>query len=298
MIFSELYSVYFHTMAKILKAAVKQPLSKGEIHRIIEKNAFGESVLNIVPAITEERWQLIHADGTTPLQHAPELPLTTLEKRWLKAIFTDPRIKLFTDETIFLPDVEPLFRMEDIIVFDRYLDGDPYTDPDYIRSFRIVLDAACRHYPLELETTNRKGKVIRQVLLPEYLEYSEKDDKFRLIGDDGETVNLGRLITVQPYQAAYQKKSSRQPVSDSRTVELELMDERNALERALLHFAHFQKQAERLEDRRYKITVTYEKADEAEMVIRILSFGPMVKVTAPQYFVERIKEKLRNQKKL
>ena len=76
MIFSELYSVYFHTMAKILKAAVKQPLSKGEIHRIIEKNAFGESVLNIVPAITEERWQLIHADGTTPLQHAPELPLT------------------------------------------------------------------------------------------------------------------------------------------------------------------------------------------------------------------------------
>ena len=85
-------------------------------------------------------------------------------------------------------------------------------------------------------------------------------------------------------------------LSQIKTVEFELVDERNALERVLLHFAHFEKQAERLEANKYKVTVKYEKDDETEMVIRILSFGPMVKVTAPQHFVDLIKERLISQK--
>lgn len=77
---------------------------------------------------------------------------------------------------------------------------------------------------------------------------------------------------------------------------LELTDRRNALERVLLHFAHFEKQAEKLEEDRYRITIFYEKEDETELVIRILSFGPMVKVTSPQHFVDLIKQRLLAQK--
>ena len=96
MIFSEIYSAYYHTVAAVLSEAVKHPLSKAELRDIIEKNAFGESILNIEPAIAEERWQLIREDGTTPLKHAPTLSLTTLEKRWLNAVSLDPRIRLFS----------------------------------------------------------------------------------------------------------------------------------------------------------------------------------------------------------
>ena len=299
MIFSELYSVYFQTMAQILKAAVERPLLKGELYSIIEKNAFGESGLTITPAIAEERWQLIHADETTPLRHVPTLPLTILEKRWLKAIFADPRIKLFTDEETPWPEVEPLFQQEDILIFDQYSDGDPYTDADYIRNFRLVLAAVRNRVPLRIETTNHKGRLIQLVLMPEYIEYSEKDDKFRLIGSGsryGGIINLGRIVNVKPYDKPYDKSSAWKQRPKSRTVELELVDDRNALERVLLHFAHFEKQAERLNDSRYKVRVTYDVEDETEMVIRILSFGPMVKVTAPSHFVELIKERLRNQK--
>jgi predicted DNA-binding transcriptional regulator YafY len=80
------------------------------------------------------------------------------------------------------------------------------------------------------------------------------------------------------------------------TVEFELIDKRNALERILLHFAHFKKQAERIDTDRYRVTISYDKDDENEMVIRILSFGPMIRVTAPQHFVGLIKERLINQK--
>ena len=83
-----------------------------------------------------------------------------------------------------------------------------------------------------------------------------------------------------------------------REVELELTDERKALERVLMHFAHFEKQAERLDDQRYRVRITYQEEDETEMLIRILSFGPVVRVTAPDHFVGLMRERLRWQRGL
>ena len=70
------------------------------------------------------------------------------------------------------------------------------------------------------------------------------------------------------------------------------------MERVLLHFAHFEKTAERIEKNRYVVTIHYNKEDETEMVIRILSFGPVIKVTAPEHFINLIKQRLLKQKKL
>ena len=299
MIFSELYGTYYNTVAQILTAAADHPLRKDELRSIIEKYAFGESILNIEPAIAEERWQLLNPDGSTALKHTPTLPLTLLEKRWLKAIFRDPRIRLFTDETDCFPEVEPLFDLGDILIFDKYSDGDPYTDEGYIRNFRLAMDAVRNRYPLSIDTTNRKGSVTHTVLMPEYLEYSEKDDKFRLIGSGNRravTVNLGRIVHIEPYDKPYKPSFGKGSKRETLTVRFELVDSRNALERVLMHFAHFEKQAEKLDDERYQVTLTYDKDDETEMVIRILSFGPMVKVTAPQRFADLIKERLISQK--
>lgn len=299
MIFSELYSAYYKTVAGILTAAVGHPLQKGELRAMIERNAFGESILNIEPAIEEERWQVLHADGSTPLRHAPTMPLTLLEKRWIKAIASDPRMKLFPEEMPELPGVEPLFRPEDVSVFDKYADGDPYEDAAYIRNFRRILDAIRERYPLSIDTENRKGGLTHMVLMPEYLEYSEKDDKFRLIGSGcryGGTVNLARIVCCKPYTKPFEAAPRKKTAHEPRTVEFELYDRRNALERVLMHFAHFKKQAERIGGDRYKVTVSYDRDDETEIVIRLLSFGPMVRVTAPAYFVELIKERLLKQK--
>ena len=299
MIFSELYSAYYNTVAKILKTAVDHPLQKNELRLIVENTAFGESILNIAPAPDEERWQLIHADGTTPIRNIPSIPLTDLQKRWLKAVSLDPRLRLFADEFPDIPDVEPLFSQEDFFVFDRYTDGDPYEDETYIKNFRLILDAIRNRYPLSIDTTTRKGNMTRFVVLPEYLEYSEKDDKFRLISSGnryGSTTNLGRIVSCKPYDKPFDISHDRSCQSKPRTVEFELVNKRNALERVLLHFAHFEKEAEKLEDGKYLVRITYDKDDETELVIRILSFGPMIKVTAPQSFVDLIKDRLIHQK--
>ena len=299
MIFSELYSAYYNTVAAVLKAACDHPLHKQELRGIVEAHAFGESILSIEPALMEERWQLLRLDGSSPIRHEPTMPLTTLQKRWLKAIALDPRIRLFTDNPPDFPDVEPLFTPEDVQVFDKYLDGDPYEDEAYIRNFRLILGAIKSKTALGIETVNRKGTVTYRTLMPEYLEYSEKDDKFRLIGSGcryGGVVNLGRIVSCHMKMGPFKHQPDKKYLLEHRTVELELFDERNALERVLMHFAHFEKQAEKLEPGRYKIAIRYNKEDETEMVIRILSFGPLVRVTSPAHFVNLVKERLIEQK--
>ena len=78
----------------------------------------------------------------------------------------------------------------------------------------------------------------------------------------------------------------------------ELKDVRKALERVMLHFAHFEKEVERIEEDKYRVKLYYYYEDETEMVIRILSYGPMIKVVAPQKFVGLIKERLILQKNI
>ena len=74
-----------------------------------------------------------------------------------------------------------------------------------------------------------------------------------------------------------------------------LHDERNALERVLLHFSHFEKETQKLDDRLYQIKLRYDKDDETELLIRVLSFGPVLEVVAPDAFIELIRERLNKQ---
>ncbi len=295
MIFSEIYGAYYNTVAAIISEAVSHPVSNEDIRKIIEKHAFGESILTIPEAINTERWQLIKPDGTTPIEGKPTLPLSTLQKRWLKAVACDPRIKLFGDVNFDFPDVEPLFLPEDIIVFDKYSDGDNYEDGEYISNFRLITDAIKNRYPIKVITINRKGESVCSVLIPDYLEYSEKDDKFRLIAP-GHIINLGRIVKCKKSNKPFDIGRVRQSRKKTASVSFELSDERNALERVLLHFAHFEKSVERIDEDRYFVTIKYDNDDETEMLIRILSFGPMIKVTAPGCFIDLIKQRLLAQK--
>lgn len=303
MIFSELYGMYYYTVAEILRETLRrqcdgETLGKREIQELVQQYAFGESIMSIPDALEHGQWQFIKPDGTTTLKQAPKMPLTLLQKQWLNAIARNPRIRLFTDDIFEFPDVEPLFLQEDILVFDRYGDEDLYEDEEYRKHFRMVLYAIKHQIPLLIEQNNRRGQKIQTVILPEYLEYSEKDDKFRVIGKGnklGNTINLGRILHCEYIANDKMQILDKRNQPRLRSVELEIINQRNSLERVLLHFAHFQKEAEKIGENHYKMKLYYEKEDETEIVIRILSFGPMVRVTAPAHFIQLMKERLMQQ---
>lgn len=301
MIFSELYSTYYNTVAKILQQAIKTPLSNTDIWSIVKETAFSESILNIPDDLKNENWQLLKSDGSTIIKNMPKMPLTVLQKRWLKSIFNDVRIKLFTDFTCDFPEVEPLFLPEDFYIFDKYSDGDDFANENYIKNFRLVLDAIKNKFCLKVVLQNRKCETQEKVVSPCKLEYSEKDDKFRVVCvKKGESflINLGRIVECEkaPDYCVYCTSPIVEQTKEF--VIFELFDTRKALERAMLHFAHFEKQAESIGDNKYKIKLFYDKNDETELLIRVLSFGPMVKVCEPESFVAQVKERLHLQKEL
>lgn len=304
MIFNEIYGAYYNAVAKIIEKAIDHPLKEKEIRTIVEDTAFTESVDFIEKAFYEERWQILIKDeetktSTTSLTQEPTMPLSTLQKRWMKAVWQDPRIKLFGEKFEGLEDVKPLFTPEDMVVFDKYDDGDPYENEEYIKNFRLILSAIRNKNPLQVTTRGKKGNELSFVIMPKHLEYSEKDDKFRLICSSdgyGNTLNLARILKCELFEGKYTLKENVHKQQNLNKVVIELTNERNALERVLLHFAHFEKQAEKIDDMHYKIIIVYDAGDQREMLIRILSFGPMIRVTGPDDFITLIKDRLKRQK--
>ncbi len=297
MIFNELYSAYYNAVANIISAVIDGETDEKVLNQIVCDNAFGESMLTVLPSLKSEKWQLVSTDMTTPLQHKPTMPLTLTQKQWLKAISLDSRIRLFGISFDGLEDVEPLFTPADYCVYDKYGDGDPFEDEGYIKRFQTILTAIKNKQNIKIEMISRKGKVVYSRCTPERIEYSEKDDKFRLVTSGCpfiKTVNLNRITKCKLYHGETAIPSAP-PEPNHEWITLRVKEERNTLERCLMHFAHFEKRAERVDDH-YLLHIKFDRDDEPEMVIRVLSFGPTVEVLESENFKNLIIAKLKAQK--
>lgn len=300
MLFNEVYSSYFGAVAEIIGIAVQGELTKEKIYEVVQRKGFAESTLTIPQNITDGTWPFLRNDLSTPLRNAPTMPLTVLQKRWLKALLSDPRIKLFDVPEMGLDDVEPLYTEDTFVYYDRYENGDPFDDPAYIEHFKTILTALKEKRKLRIRFKGHAGTKNSWICIPCWLEYSSKDNKFRLITANEKkrlTINVERIRSCKLLDH-YDSEEWSIPPARKAYVELELWDQRNALERVMLHFSHFEKQVERISDNTYRLKLHYERDDETELVIRILSFGPVLRVIGPKDFKKKISERSEKQMKL
>ena len=262
--------------------------------------------MTIGSALETGKWPLIKKDYSTNIKNIPTMPLSVLQKRWLKALCNDKRIYLFVTDEILehlknqLEDEEPLFTENDYYLYDKYSDGDPYDDSEYIKNFRTVLEAIHQKKTISVEYTGRFGQQKRFNCAPYKIEYSEKDDKFRLISkvkNRHSILNIARINSCELTENSNVDDISEEDLPENRrtSVILEIYDERKAMERVMLAFAHFEKSAVQISDDVYQLTLNYDSFDETELVVRVLSFGPMVKVIEPQSFVKLIQERIESQ---
>ena len=298
MLFSEIYSSYFNAVAQILGLATEGKLTGKALTEAIQEQAFEESVLVIPKALKSGRWPLLTRTFETPLLEKPTMPLTNLQKQWLKALLQDPRIGLFSPSTEGLEDVEPLYDPESVVFFDRYADGDPFQDRNYIRNFQTILQALRENGNVRIRYRAAGGNERRYDCRPIHLEYSGRDDKFRLIAEGWKrilTLNLGRMITVEPRETR-ETQSDELPENREKEMTLELTDERDAMRRAIISFSDLEKETIRLDKKHYRIHLWYRQEDETDLLIRILSFGPVLRVTEPAELVDQVIARLRRQR--
>lgn len=300
MLFSEYHGSYYACVAAIIAEALAGGVTRERIGALVRETGFAESALTIPEKLRDGSWPLLTEDGRTPLRHTPPHPVTMLQKRWLKSLLADPRIRLFGVTDAGLEDVEPLFDPRKVICFDRYADGDPYEDEGYIGRFRLLLRAVRERRRAGVAYVTRRGTQSVRTVLPCRLEYSAADDKFRLLclSEDGEsrTLNLGRITAVRLGDGA--PEPFPEPAPRMGTVVAELTDERNALERAMLQFSCLAKKTERIGEKTYRMTLYYRQEDETELLISLMSFGPVLKVVEPASFADLIRARLARQRSL
>lgn len=303
MLFSEIYSAYYNTVASIISCSQQGKLDSDLLFKIVKESAFPESFMTIGSALETGKWPLIKKDYSTSIQNIPTMPLSVLQKRWLKALCNDKRIRLFVSDEVLerlknqLQDVDALFKENDYYLYDKYSDGDLYDNPDYIKNFRTALEAIHQKKTISVEYTGRFGQQKRFICAPCKIEYSEKDDKFRIISkvrNRHSILNIARINSCELIENANTEDLSEDDLPDNRrtSVTLEIYDERKAMERVMLAFAHFEKSAVQISEDVYQLTLNYDSFDETELVVRVLSFGPMVKVLEPEGFRNLIKERI------
>ena len=298
MLFSEYYGTYFACVAEILSEAVEGTLTKEKISEIAAKQGLGESVLTIPANLRNGNWPLITPDCKTPVRHIPPHPITLLQKRWLKTLLLDPRIRLFGLTDKGLEDVAPLFDPAKIVWYDRYCNGDSFEDEDYIERFRQLLEAVKTHRKVQVIFDSHRGKHNNWTVIPYRLEYSSTDDKFRLLCHSGKwrnrTLNLSRISYVRLW-GTFDPDDYPVPELTNESVTIEIANERNALERAMLQFSYLAKRTERIGEKSFRMTLNYRQEDETELLIKIISFGPLVKVVGPNSFATLIRERIERQ---
>ena len=311
-IFSEIYGAYFRIVSRLL---TEHALTDNEVYSIIAEDGFRDTNLfltkKLLPQNDGSDWGLLRRDKAGVLHPVtisePPHILTTLQKCWLRSKLDDPRLCLFLDDRELnklcerVADVPPLYPRDTFRYVDRYSDGDPFTDPDYRSNFRAVLSALKNKQLTEISYISRTGKNIVGKFLPYKLEYSHRDDKFRVFCTSSlkgtAVINLARIVSAEPAKG----RQAPQPPDESTLrctapIELTVSSERSADERFLMEFAAYEKRTERIEGSdKVSVKLWYDKQDETDLLVRLLGFGPVLEITAPPEIRRQAAERVRKQ---
>lgn len=311
-LFEKIYCCYYQVVRHILSEAAKEPITKNRMTELCMKYGYMESSLSIVPRLTHGQWPLLNKEFRSVLCHpqilqAGNLPLTALQKSWLKALLSDPRIRLFLSEESllqaedWLSDTEPLFKQSDFYSFDQYQDGDDYGSSLYQKNFHLLLTALKEKRALQIDYENQQNHIRTIEVLPCQLQYSSKNDRFRLCCLERVKENFRQKITLNVNRIKNCCLLEEVPQIPQFTlthpakepVVIQISGERNSLERCMLHFANYEKHTCYDEEKKVWIcSIYYDLADETELLIELLSFGPVIRVLGPERFLKQVQARV------
>jgi predicted DNA-binding transcriptional regulator YafY len=176
---------------------------------------------------------------------------------------------------------------------------------------RIISKSILEKRILRYTYTARNRQVFKDTIgIPVKIQYSLKDDMFYAIFYSPlhktfakciiqnideikpEEGNFDREQVLKEYEIYLKNAKSKQPII------IEVMNTRNALEKAFCMFSSFEKSARYLKEKnRHEIRIYYYDFEEAEIISRILYLGKNVVVTEPQHIreniISRVKEALK-----
>lgn len=315
--FSEIYGSYYLILEMILARAMGKEITKKEIDDIVARYGFLESNLYFTPdAVAQSGGYnlLLQSDNgyTSVLKHPAVSIVTGNQKRFLKTMLCDKRVRLFLQNADLeywentLIDIEPLYDLNDIVFTETSLDGDPYDNELYQDNFRCILSAIRLHQALRISFDSAKGKRHTFMLAPWKLEFGLRDDKFRLCGvsfHHGKAINYVKVnvarmtaVTIVDESCKIDFKRFIKAKQNHEPIEIVVTNERNGFERVFIGLSNYERVSTYDEETgTCTMKIYYTDDDEPELLILLMSFGPVIRVTGPQAFLVRFAARIKKQ---
>jgi hypothetical protein len=314
-LFHEYKNKYFHLVFRILNLA-KDGLYKDEIIKLIGKEEYDEKIIgkdfktfegmllneyensdnfNFLEESEGKFYSIINKEGNMPLK----VRFSKLEKTWLNGMIKESVVQaLLGKETIeklerALEDVTE--GNNDVIEFTNKVRS--HTPNDLVKlkdDFYAILEGIIKGKPIIYTNVDKNGNEYNnQLALPIRIEYSLKDEKFRasLYSLEEERAIMVSLHTLKDVKIAeniasnINREDVLKKLKEKRYCEIpitiELEDIRGAMERCFMSFSSFERSSRAISENRYEIDIYYYTFEEAEVIRKIMSLGPYVKVKSP-----------------
>ncbi|OOM05886.1 WYL domain-containing protein [Clostridium saccharobutylicum] len=327
-LFHEYKNKYFHLVFRILNLA-KNGLYKDEIIRLIENEEYDEKVIgkdfktfegmllnqyskeanfNFLEEREGQYYSILNNEDSIPLK----VRFSKLERYWFNGMIKEPVVQsLLGKETLekletALTDVKEKGSNK-VIEFTNKVQNDFDIDLEKsTKDFYIILEGIINEKPIIYSNVDKNGNEYNnQLAIPIRIEYSLKDDKFRasLYSLEENRSIMVNLHTLKEVKIAHnfnskvkredvlkklkEKKYSEVPI----TIELE--DIRGAMERCFMSFSSFERNSRTILKNKYEIDIYYYTFEEDEVVRKIMSLGPYVKVKSPGRVREIVIDKIK-----
>lgn len=313
LLFNEIFGIAFEELGKTLTAISKRvQISADEFDRLESEYAslFTSPIFKGQSSKKTESARINQADGflmrfvdfksagitprfrfTKATDSAKEmLPLTSIESQWLNNILNHPFAKCFLTSgeierlLIHFTD-KKLFDINRTVLYDRFSDADCfYKNERFFEIARIIIDALREKRKIVLQYKSQYEKVSRHTCAPVNIEYSKRDNRFRLYAICKNTVrifNLERIISAETTDASFDISSAKEAINtyfteNERELVVSFDETMNVPDRILTEFSCFKKKCIKWSDSSYRMTLCYNSFDKREILIRLLSYGSLV----------------------
>lgn len=221
------------------------------------------------------------------------LPLTSIETQWICNVLSHPLAKCFLSDSEIacvldrLGEID-LFDVNSVVLHDQYIGVDNfYQTPNFGETIKNIIMAIRENRMIKIKYQSQYGRQSNYVCAPVYIEYSKRDNRIRIRAvsksDVVKTFNLERILDVAVMEDFFDKDASQQVVeNDIKENERELViffnETKNVPDRILTEFSCFKKKCIKWGSERYRMTLYYDKEDTREILVRLLSYGPLINV--------------------
>lgn len=275
----------------------------------------GGQKIRSVFAETRPAYRLRYGSRETLDFYRDVVPLTQMEMRWLRTMLEDRWIGYFLAPEERQALLQALMEGEAIPVplpmnRVKYFDQNRFPKEQRkgeARAVRGLLEAITRRRVVHLQYLSVKEKRISGRFCPVLLMFSKRDNRFQgyLQSCQNQRIyilNLSRIQSVALTEECFDYSAAKEALDQyqaeqERSVEVEFFNVRDLAERLLTEFSPWKKRCvyERSTGL-YRLTLFYQKQEEADLVVRLMGYGPDLRITDSGHPIRQaVEERVRRQ---